>query len=162
MSEVVHLFPPFVAGRDCEGCGDAHHELGTLCAGCRLQQPTHPDTFVVNATASVIADLELWDRQGHPLAGPLADALKSARKLYDAVGPRVQGATPGEIHYVAGEYWAFPADSNGVQLGPYPSSERADAALVEFAANTPQLKEEDQDPDEAENRWNAENNGGMP
>lgn len=137
MSEVVHLFPPFVAARDCDGCGDAHHEPGTLCKGCRSRQPSTPDTFVVRSTASVIADLERWERQGHPLAGPLADALKSARRLYDAVGPRVQSAAPGEIHYLSGEFWAFPSDADGVQLGPFPCADAAETALVEFAANRP-------------------------
>jgi hypothetical protein len=140
MSEVIHLFRP-IASRDCDGCGEAHHEPGTLCKVCRARQAAVPTVFIASSAASVISDLERWERQGHPLAGPLADALKNARQLYDAVGPRVQDAAPGEIHYLEGECWAFPRDADGVQLGPFPNAEAAEAALVEFAANKPPVED---------------------
>src|SRR6478735_7671661 len=133
MAEVVHLFPSR-ALRDCEGCGDSHGEPGTLCARCRWRQPAKPPVFVSNSAASVIADLERWERQGYPLSGPLADALKNARQLYDALGPSIQDA-PGEIYYLEGECWAFPENADGGQLGPFPNVEAAEMALAEFAAN---------------------------
>lgn len=133
MSEIIELFQPLPV-RDCQACGEAHHEPGTLCRVCRSRQPAISDASVAASTASVISDLERWQRQGHPLAGPLADAMKKARSLYDAVGPRIQTAAPGEIHYLDGEFWGFPADADGVQLGPFPDSIAAERALMEFAA----------------------------
>lgn len=137
MADVIHLFPPFLPSRDCEGCGDAHHEPGTLCPACRSRRAPVADAFKASGAANVIADLERWSRQGHPLAGPLADALNNARKLYDALGPRIQSAAPGEILFLDGEFWALPFAADGVQLGPFGECGLAEAALVAFAANTP-------------------------
>ena len=131
MSEVVHLFQ--LNSRECAGCADAHHEPGTLCFACRSQRaPTAPAT-VAGSVASVIADLEHLEGNRFPLANPILNALKKARELYDAVGPRMQDA-PGEIHFIEGEFWAHPADGEA-PIGPFGCAELADDALVERAAN---------------------------
>ncbi len=166
MADVIHLFPAAPIGsRDCESCGDTHVEPGKLCIICRSKQGPVPDVFVANSLASCISDLEQLKRQGYPMPEPLLSAIESARKLYDAVGPRIQLAAPGEIHYMEGELWAFPADADGIQLGPFPDSYTAEHALVEFAANTVKAVTAEPEvvhPDAEETRWNASHNGGMP
>ncbi len=136
MSDVIQLFQPSPA-RDCDGCGEAHFEPGTLCNVCRSKQSAVAPVDVARSAASVIDDLERWERQGYPMAGPIGDVLKKARQLYDAVGPRVQSSAPGEILFLDGEFWALPADADGVQLGPFGSADAAEAKLVAFAADKP-------------------------
>jgi hypothetical protein len=132
MAELIHLFQP-AALRDCEGCGNAHREPGTLCVVCRARRPQVLPVAVADAAASVIADLERLDKNRFPLADPIASVLKKARELYDAVGPR-RDDPPGEIHYIEGEFWAHPADDAALRLGPFGSADLADDSLVARAA----------------------------
>ena len=134
MSEVIHLFPPADLARECVACGSSHQELGVLCVACRGRQVELPADYLTGIAASTISDLERWERQGHPLSGPLADALRNARRMYDAVTPRIRMMPLGEVHYLSGEFWGFPVDADGVQLGPFGEPEQAEQALVEFSS----------------------------
>lgn len=134
MGNVIEIYPLSLASDECQGCGDAHHEVGVLCQPCRVKQTPAPEAMIQASIASSIAEMRRYQSQGFPMGAPLEKALDCMRRAYDAAEPHIEAPLLGVIEVIEGELWAYPEGST-LGIGPFADEESAQRALTDRAAD---------------------------